>query len=110
MSSVLAVGSFDSSTAYSVAAAATTPIGTLIQNTADQSTWSTRKPPSSGPIASPSEEMPAQIPIAVATCLRGNAVTMIDSESGFISAPPAPCTARKAISCVSWSRAHRRRS
>ena len=37
-SSVFAVGSFDSSTAYRVAAAATTPIGTLIQNTADQST------------------------------------------------------------------------
>ena len=101
MSSVVAVGSLDSSTAYRVTAAATTPIGTLIQKTADQSTWSTRKPPSSGPSASPSDEMPAQIPIAVATCLRGNAVTMIESESGFMSAPPEPCTARAMISW--WS-------
>src|SRR5436309_2136779 len=39
-----AFGSFDSCTNQSVAPAASTPIGTLIQNTADQSTCSTRKP------------------------------------------------------------------
>ena len=30
--------------------------------------------------------MPAQTPIAVGSCLRGNAATRIESESGFSSA------------------------
>ena len=67
MSKRRAFGSLDSCTAQSVAAAAMMPIGTLIQKTADQSTCSTRKPPSSGPTARPSPEMPAQMPIAVGT-------------------------------------------
>src|SRR6185295_3837513 len=62
-----ALGSRDSDTAQSVATAASTPIGTLIQKTADQLTCSTRKPPSNGPTASPRPEMPAQMPIAVGT-------------------------------------------
>ena len=67
MSKLRVFGSRDSCTAQSVAAAASTPIGTLIQNTADQLTCSTRKPPSSGPTARPRPEMPAQMPIAVGT-------------------------------------------
>ena len=101
MSSVFADGSRDSTTAHRQTAAATTPIGTLIQNTADQSTCSVRKPPSSGPIARPRPEMPAQIPIACGSCLRGNAATMIDSDSGFSIAAPTPWTARDVISWVS---------
>ncbi len=51
--------------------------------------------------------MPAQMPIACGSCLRGKAATRIDSESGFKSAPPTPCTARKPISWVSvWESAH----
>ena len=38
--------------------------------------------------------MPAQMPIAVGSCWRGNAVTMIESESGFIIAAPTPWQAR----------------
>ena len=38
--------------------------------------------------------MPAQIPIAVGSCWRGNASTMIESESGFMSAAPTPWAAR----------------
>ena len=100
-SSVLVVVSLDSTTAHQVTPAAITPIGTLIQNTADQDTFSTRNPPSSGPIARPRPEMPAQTPIAVGSCLRGKADTRIDSDSGFRSAPPTPCSDRNAISWVS---------
>ena len=95
------VVSLDSETAHSVTPAATTPIGTLIQNTADHETCSTRKPPSSGPIARPRPEIPAQMPIAVGSCFRGKAATRIESESGFSSAPPTPCSERAAISWVS---------
>ena len=84
------VGSRDSATAQSVTSAPTIPTGTLIQKTADQSTRSTRTPPSTGPMASASAEMPAQMPIAVPSSLRGKAATMIDSVSGFISAPADP--------------------
>ena len=45
--------------------------------------------------------MPAQMPIAVGTWLRGNADTMIESESGLRSAAPTPCATRAAISWVS---------
>ncbi len=92
------VGSRDSATAQSVTSAPTIPTGTLIQKTADQLTRSTRTPPSTGPMASASAEMPAQMPIAVPSSLRGKAATMIDSVSGFISAPPTPWPARNATS------------
>ena len=76
-----------------------TPIGTLIQNTALQPTCSVRKPPRSGPSARPRPETPAQIPIACGSLGRGKVATKIESDSGFISAAPVPCSARKMISC-----------
>src|SRR6478752_1217301 len=79
-SSVFVVVSLDSTTAHQVTPAAITPIGTLIQNTADHDTFSTRNPPSSGPIARPRPEMPAQTPMAVGSCLRGKADTRIDND------------------------------
>ncbi len=97
-SSVRLVGSRDSATAHTVTSAPTIPTGRLIQKTADQSTRSTSTPPSTGPIARASAEMPAQMPIAVPSSRRGKAATMIDSVSGFISAPPTPWPARKATS------------
>ncbi len=100
-SSEWALGSRDSITAQAVTPIATMPIGTFTQNTADHEKCCVRKPPRSGPIARPRPEMPAQIPIACGSCLRGNAATRIDSDSGFRSAPPTPCTARKPISWVS---------
>ncbi len=77
---------------------ASTPIGTLIQNTADQSAFSTSSPPRRGPIASPSPEMPAHTPIATGRRLGGNVATRIESDSGFMSAAPTPCVARNATS------------
>ena len=41
------------------------------------------------------------MPIAVGTWWRGNASTMIESESGFMSAAPTPCTTRAEISPAS---------
>jgi hypothetical protein len=101
MSRLCVVESRDSLTAQTVAPAATTPTGTLTQKTADHEKCSTRNPPSSGPIARPRPEIPAQMPMAWGSCFRGNADTMIESESGFRSAPPTPCTARAPMSCVS---------
>ena len=107
MSSDRADGSRDSFTAHAVTPIAMIPIGTFTQNTADHEKCWVRKPPSRGPTASPRPEMPAQMPIACGSCLRGKTATRIESESGFRSAPPMPWTARNVISCVSlWASAH----
>ncbi len=107
MSSDRADGSRDSITAHAVTPSAITPIGTFTQKTADQEKCWVRKPPSSGPMARPRPEMPAQMPIACGSCLRGNTATRIESESGLSSAPPTPWTARNPISWVSvWASAH----
>ena len=58
---------------------------------------STIRPPTSGPIASAIAETPAQMPIAWPRSRGGNVAVMIDSEAGFISAAPTPCTARAPI-------------
>ena len=101
-----ALGSRDSRTAQAVTPKAMMPTGTFTQNTADHEYCSTRNPPSSGPTARPSPEMPAQMPIAVGSCLRGNAATRIESDSGFRSAPPKPWTIRAPISWLSvWASA-----
>jgi hypothetical protein len=76
-------------------------MGTFTQKTADHEKRSTRKPPASGPTARPRLEIPAQMPMAVGTCLWGNAATRMASESGLSRAPPAPWTAREAMSW--WS-------
>ena len=112
MSSLVALGSRDSTTAQRHTAIAITPIGTLTQNTDAQPKFSTSTPPTTGPIAMPRPEMPAHTPIAIGIWSRGNALTRIDSESGFISAAPVPCRQREKISCVSGRprRRARRRS
>ncbi len=103
MSSFVALGSLDSTTAHRQTATAMMPIGTLTQNTDAQPKLSTSTPPTTGPIAMPRPEMPAQTPIASGICSRGKALTRIDSESGFISAAPVPWRQRAMISCVSES-------
>ena len=81
-----------------LAAIATTPTGTLTKKIQFQLRCSVSRPPTSGPIASASAEVPAQIPIAVPRSLGGKVAAMIESVAGFISAAPAPCTTRAAIS------------
>ena len=65
-----------------------------------QLTFSVRRPPTIGPIASASAETPAQMPIAVPRWRGGKVAVMIDSVAGFISAAPMPCTVRAAMSDV----------
>ena len=48
------------------------------------------RPPTSGPIASASADVPAQMPIAVPRSRGGNVAAMIESVAGFINAAPAP--------------------
>ena len=64
---------------------------------------SVSRPPTSGPIASASAETPAQMPIAIPRSLGGKVAAMIESVAGFISAAPAPCTTRAAISMLPLS-------
>ena len=57
-------------------------------------------PPTSGPIASASADVAAQMPIAVPRSFGGNVAAMIERVAGFISAAPQPWRTRPAMS---WS-------
>ena len=56
------------------------------------------RPPTSGPIASASADVPAQMPIAVPRSRGGNVAAMIESVAGFINAAPAPWRTRAPMS------------
>ena len=60
--------------------------------------WSTIRPPASGPINDAIAPHAVQAPIAAARSFAGKAATMIASELGTSSAPAAPCRPRAAIS------------
>ena len=61
--------------------------------------WSSRKPPTTGPSATPSPAVAAQMPIAVARSRSSvNTLTSSESVAGMMNAAPAPITARAAIS------------
>ena len=61
--------------------------------------WSSRKPPTTGPSATPSPAVAAQMPIAVARSRSSvNTLTRSESVAGMMNAAPAPITARAAIS------------
>ena len=79
--------------------------GTLTKKIDCHDTCSTRKPPSSGPIASARPETPAHVPIALPRSSGGNALEMIDRVPGIISAAPPPCSRRPTTSqvCV-WAK------
>ena len=72
--------------------------GTLTQNTAPQAKWSSRKPPSVGPMTIPMPDTADQAPIAAARSRAGNTAAMIDNVAGMTNAPPRPITAREAMS------------
>ncbi len=95
------VSSRDSRTANSVTSTAPTATGRLRKKIDCQLTLSTRKPPTTGPIASAIADTPAQVPIALPRSAGGKALVMIDSVAGIIIAEPTPCTARQATSQVS---------
>ena len=86
--------------ANSVTTTQTIATGTLTKKIDCHDTCSTRKPPSSGPIASARPETPAQVPIALPRSSGGNALEMIDRVPGIIRAAPLPCSRRPTTSQV----------
>ena len=72
--------------------------------------WSSRKPPTTGPSATPRPAVAAQMPMAIARS-RASVKTLISSESvaGMMNAAPAPMTARAAIEPVDAARVRGRR-
>ena len=95
------VSSRDSRAAARVTATATIATGTLRKKIDCQETCSTRKPPTTGPMASASALTPAQVPIARPRSWGGKALEMIDSVAGIMNAAPTPWRARKPISQAS---------
>ena len=97
----VAVSSRDSCTANRVTTIASAATGTLSKKIDCQLTSWTRKPPSTGPIASAIAETPAHVPIARPRSCAGNALVMIDRVPGIMKPEPTPCRARNAISQLS---------
>ncbi len=95
------VSSRDSRTANSAITIAPAATGRFRKKIDCQLTLWTRKPPTTGPMARAIAETPAHVPIAFPRSAGGNALVMIDSVAGIISAAPTPWTARQATSHVS---------
>jgi hypothetical protein len=74
------------------------PIGTLIRKIHCQAKYSTMKPPTIGPNASPETDTADQMPSAFPRSSGGNAAEISESESGMMKAAPSPCAARAIIS------------
>src|SRR5436190_24338595 len=75
--------------------------GTLIKNTAPHEKYSRIAPPSSGPIAPPSEKAMIQILIAVVRSRASrNMLRISESVDGAMVAPAMPSRAREPISLV----------
>ena len=75
------------------------PIGTFTQNTDRQPTSLTSTPPTTGPHAVASPNIPLQIPIACARSRASvNVLRTIDSETGVSIDPPSACTMRRTTS------------
>ncbi len=77
---------------------AISPIGTLTQKTHCQARPSTTAPPTSGPRATAMPVMALKMPMAAPRRSGGNEPVSSARPSGMISAAPAPCRARPAIS------------
>ena len=95
------VSSRDSRVAATVTKTATIATGTLRKKIDCHETFSTRKPPTTGPIASAIALTPAHVPIALPRSCGGKALEMIDSVAGIMNAAPTPCAARPATSQAS---------
>jgi hypothetical protein len=80
--------------AASVTNTAAAATGTLRKKIDCQETLSTRKPPTTGPMASARALTPAQVPIALPRSWGGKALEMIESVAGIMKAAPMPCAAR----------------
>ena len=94
-----ATGSRDSGRSRRPATTAIAISGTLTMKIEPHQKWSSRKPPTTGPSATPRPAVAAQMPIAIARS-RVSVKTLIRSESvaGMMNAAPAPMTARATMS------------
>ncbi|MCY1236413.1 hypothetical protein D9M72_490660 [compost metagenome] len=89
-------GLFGSTTRARMRAMAT--IGTLMRKTEPHQKYSSRKPPSTGPMAAPPEAIAAQTPIASARSRSSVKVSrMIESVAGIIRAAPRARNTRPAM-------------
>jgi hypothetical protein len=80
---------------------ATITTGTLTRKTEPHQKCSSSQPPVTGPIATATPAIAAQMAMAWARSFRSvNTLVMIDRVAGMISAPPMPIRARVAIN---WS-------
>ena len=100
MSSSRVTSETDSRTVRDAVTTATIPIGTLRKKTDCHPRRSTMRPPTVGPSASATPDIPAHRPIALARSWGGKVTVMIDRVPGMSSAAPTPWNARAAISCV----------
>ena len=100
-----ATGSRDSGRSLAPATSAIAVSGTLTMKIEPHQKWSSRKPPTTGPSATPRPAVAAQMPIAIARS-RVSVKTLISSESvaGMMNAAPAPMTARATIEPVDAAR------
>ena len=94
-----ATGSRDSGRSLRPATTAIAVSGTLTMKIDPHQKWSSRKPPTTGPSATPRPAVAAQMPIAIVRS-RVSVKTLISSESvaGMMNAAPAPMTARATMS------------
>ena len=94
-----ATGSRDSGMSLSPATIAIAVSGTLTMKIDPHQKWSSRKPPTTGPSATPSPAVAAQTPMAIVRS-RVSVKTLIRSErvAGMMNAAPAPITALATMS------------
>src|ERR1700753_906737 len=90
----------DSGTSTATRAAPTMVTGTLTRNTEPHQKWASRKPPSTGPMATQIPTAKAQMPMACGRSCGSKTLEMMDSVCGMTAAPPRPMAARAKIS---WS-------
>src|SRR6185312_10851431 len=83
-----------------VETSATITTGTFTRKTEPHQKCSSRKPPVSGPSATPRPDTPAQIPIARGRSSGGKTLVRIDNVDGMMNAPPSPMIPRITMSCV----------
>ncbi len=76
----------------------TPPIGTLSRKAQRQEKWSTRKPPTTGPMAAVMPLNADQVPMARPRSASGKPAPSSARLPGTSSAAPMPCSARAAIS------------
>ena len=92
-------GSRDSGTNAAAIAMDTAATGTMAQKTLCQAKCSSSQPPTTGPVATPTPVAAPQMPRAAARSRRSvNALAMIDSVAGKITAAQAPAANRVATS------------